>query len=215
MKLEPDDGAPGLRARKKQLTRDALIQSAIELFDTQGYEKTTVDEIVSTVNVSARTFFRYFAGKEDVALALVTEIDERVLVALSERPAQEPPLEALRGAVRETWTQVREQTERVSGVNTLARILHLVETAPGLSAAHTRRAMVFEERLAREIARREAVEFPTDPRPKLVVAVFSSVTRVASQCWGLEEEADLDTIARTIEEHFDLLLPTLQGPWPG
>lgn len=213
MKLQTDDGAPGLRARKKQLTRDALIRSAIQLFHTQGYESTTVDEIVATVNVSARTFFRYFAGKEDVALALVTEIDERVVVALSERPPDESPLESLRGAVRETWAQVREQTERVSGVTALARILRLVETAPSLAAAHARRAMAFEERLAREIARREKVDFATDPRPKLVVAIFSAVTRVASQCWGLEEDADLDAIARTIEEHFDLL-PTLQGCWP-
>ncbi|MGO4755658.1 TetR/AcrR family transcriptional regulator, partial [Streptomyces sp. 2MCAF27] len=116
MKLGAEAGEPGLRERKKQLTRDALIRSAISLFTEQGYEKTTVDEIVTAVNVSPRTFFRYFAGKEDVALAPVTEIDERVLELLAQRPPSEGPLEALRGSVRETWADVREQTERISGV---------------------------------------------------------------------------------------------------
>ncbi|MEU1050904.1 TetR family transcriptional regulator [Streptomyces sp. NPDC005897] len=216
MRLEADAGEPGLRARKKQLTRDALIRSAIGLFTEQGYERTTVDEIVAAVNVSQRTFFRYFNGKEDVALAPVTEIDERVLELLSERPASEPPLEALRRSVRETWAGVREQTERISGVTALARILRIVETAPGLSAAHAQRTMAFEERLGREIARRENLDYDSDPRPKLVVAIFTAVTRVASRCWGLDEDADLDAVAKTIEEHFDLLLPTLEGPWsPG
>ncbi|MDW6056960.1 TetR family transcriptional regulator [Streptomyces sp. FXJ1.4098] len=213
MKLGAEAGEPGLRERKKQLTRDALIRSAISLFTEQGYEKTTVDEIVTAVNVSPRTFFRYFVGKEDVALAPVTEIDERVLELLAQRPPSEGPLEALRGSVRETWADVREQTERISGVTALARILRIIETAPGLSAAHAQRTMAFEERLGREIARREGVDYDTDPRPKLVVAIFTAVTRVASRCWGLDEDADLDAVAQTIEEHFDLLLPTLEGPW--
>lgn len=213
MKLGAEAGEPGLRERKKQLTRDSLIRSAISLFTEQGYEKTTVDEIVTAVNVSPRTFFRYFAGKEDVALAPVTEIDERVLELLAQRPPSEGPLDALRGSVRETWADVKEQTERISGVTALARILRIIETAPGLSAAHAQRTMAFEERLGREIARREGVDYDTDPRPKLVVAVFTAVTRVASRCWGLDEDADLDAVAQTIEDHFDLLLPTLEGPW--
>ncbi|MFD8380818.1 TetR family transcriptional regulator [Streptomyces sp. NPDC059679] len=213
MKLGAEAGEPGLRERKKQLTRDSLIRSAISLFTEQGYEKTTVDEIVTAVNVSPRTFFRYFAGKEDVALAPVTEIDERVLELLAQRPPSEGPLDALRGSVRETWADVKEQTERISGVTALARILRIIETAPGLSAAHAQRTMAFEERLGREIARREGVDYDTDPRPKLVVAVFTAVTRVASRCWGLDEDADLDAVAQTIEDHFDLLLPTLEGRW--
>jgi len=47
---------PGLRERKKQRTRDALLRAALELFTTQGYERTTVDEITEAVDVSQRTF---------------------------------------------------------------------------------------------------------------------------------------------------------------
>ena len=59
-----------LHERKKQRTRDALVRAAVELFTTRGYEATTVDDIAEAVEVSQRTFFRYFAGKEEAALAL-------------------------------------------------------------------------------------------------------------------------------------------------
>ena len=74
-----------LRERKKQRTREALLRVAIELFTTRGYEGTTVDDIADAVGVSQRTFFRYFAGKEDAALALDEMTVARFVDAVSGR----------------------------------------------------------------------------------------------------------------------------------
>jgi AcrR family transcriptional regulator len=57
----------GLREQKKARARDALATAALELFNEQGFEKTTVDAIAERAGVSRRSFFRYFPTKESSA----------------------------------------------------------------------------------------------------------------------------------------------------
>jgi AcrR family transcriptional regulator len=82
-----------LRERKRARTRQALIDAAAELFERRGYDRTTIADIAAAADISTRTFFAYFAAKEDV---LFPDADARVRVALKaiderrpdERPAQ-------------------------------------------------------------------------------------------------------------------------------
>src|SRR5918999_907702 len=66
---------PGLRERKKLEAREAFLQAARTLFQRQGFEATTVRQIATEAQMSTRTFFRYFGGKDDIIYA---EAEQRI-----------------------------------------------------------------------------------------------------------------------------------------
>ena len=90
--------SPGLRERKKAKTRAAIQAAALHLFERQGYQATTVDQIAEMAEVSQSTFFRYFPSKEDVVL--LDRYDPLLLAALLAQPAELSPIAALRRTLR-------------------------------------------------------------------------------------------------------------------
>ncbi|MGW2020132.1 TetR family transcriptional regulator [Streptomyces sp. NPDC001927] len=203
----------GLRERKKQRTRNALLRVALELFTTQGYEQTTVDEIADAVEVSQRTFFRYFASKEEVAFAVQQTVEERFVQALAERPPEEGPLDALRNAVLSAWDSIGEAIMEVVPVELYLRTFQMIESTPSLLATHLRRSMEMEEAVARLVAAREGVDVDEDPRPRIVVAAFSGVMRVTGQLWGRGTDLSLEGIRALTEDYMDHLGPALARDW--
>ena len=89
------EGTTSLRERKKLATWRAIQSAARQLFDEQGYEATTVEQIVAAANVSRATFFNYFAGKDATLLALDPEERRQWQVLMNERPRDEPLWESL------------------------------------------------------------------------------------------------------------------------
>ncbi|MCT9082767.1 TetR/AcrR family transcriptional regulator [Streptomyces fulvoviolaceus] len=202
-----------LRERKKQRTREALLRAALELFTTRGYEGTTVDDIAETVDVSQRTFFRYFAGKEEAALAVQEMTVNRFVESVRERPPHEAPLEALRQAVLDGWDTLNEVVESVVPVELYLRMFRVIESTPVLLAAHLRRSEEVEEVLARVLAEREGVDMDTDPRPRLTVAVFGGVMRVTERQWTTGEDFSLRAMRDLTVSHLEQLGPALTGSW--
>ncbi|MFI1096900.1 TetR/AcrR family transcriptional regulator [Streptomyces sp. NPDC020917] len=92
-------GGSGLRERKKAQTRRELRDGAARLFADQGFAGTTVADIAAAANVSERTFFRYFDGKEALLLPDAAEMCARIEDELAARPAQEGPVEAVCAAL--------------------------------------------------------------------------------------------------------------------
>ena len=108
---------PGLRERKKARTRAAIQSHALRLFTEQGYDATTIDQVIDAAEVSASTFFRYFPTKESVVL--FDDFDPQIVAAFLAQPADVPPVAAMRVALREafrglTAEQVEEQRERLA-----------------------------------------------------------------------------------------------------
>lgn len=100
---DPSDTVrPSLRERKKAKTRAAIQRSALRLFQEQGYEATTVEQIAEAAEVSPSTFFRYFPTKEDVAL--YDDLDPMLIAAFEAQPADLSPIQALRMAMRTVFS---------------------------------------------------------------------------------------------------------------
>ncbi|MBL1104734.1 TetR family transcriptional regulator [Streptomyces sp. 5-8] len=202
-----------LRERKKRRTREALLRAALELFTTQGYEQTTIDEIVEAVDVSQRTFFRYFAGKEDVAFTVQEMTEAAFVAAVRARPPHEAPMKALRQAFLEGWDAICETVESVVPVELHLRMYRTIESTPALLAAHLRRSAATEETLARVLAEREGVDVDTDPRPRLAVAVFGGVIRVTERHWCTNEDFGPESIRMLTATYLDQVGSALTGNW--
>ena len=97
----PAEADLGRRERKKLETRRALFRAAVELFSERGVDATTVEDIADAVDVSARTFHRYFASKEDVLFFDAAERRARFAAFLDGRPDGEPLLDSLRAAAHD------------------------------------------------------------------------------------------------------------------
>ncbi|CAM5745605.1 putative HTH-type transcriptional regulator TcmR [Streptomyces afghaniensis 772] len=202
-----------LRERKKRRTRDALLRAALELFATRGYEETTVDDIAAAVDVSQRTFFRYFAGKEETAFYVPRLAETQVVEAVRARPPGEAPLEALRRAVLESWDRINETIEEIVPVELHMRVYRVIESTPALLAAHLRRAAELEEELARIIAEREGLDVDADPRPRIVVALFGGVIRVTERLWSAGDDLTLEGMRQLTATYLDQVGPALAGNW--
>ncbi|WP_026415212.1 TetR family transcriptional regulator [Actinomadura oligospora] len=174
---------PGRRERKKQATREALLDAAFRLFGEKGYEATTVEEIADAVDVSARTFFRYFASKEDVALTSQEEQFYAVLDAFAQRPPEESVLTAMRIA----GTLLVEALEAEGGADRpMSRfdcLMRLTEESPGLRAGSMERTRRKNDEMTRVIAARMGADPETDLRPRMFAAMVSTAFMVSADVY--------------------------------
>ncbi|MEA5362312.1 TetR family transcriptional regulator [Amycolatopsis sp., V23-08] len=200
---------PGLRERKKQQTRDALVDTAYELFRERGYDSTTVDEIAAAVNISPRTFFRYFTSKEDVALAPLDQQLTEVMTALAARPAAEPLVTAIRNASAEVL-RAYETGEEPSKRNRHRSMEDLLAATPALMAACLGRSTSRLDELAGLLARRLGVDPRLDPRPHLVASISLCAVRTTVGAWReIHPETPASDLVR---QAFDLLATGLNHP---
>ncbi|MDQ8043824.1 MAG: TetR family transcriptional regulator, partial [Solirubrobacteraceae bacterium] len=152
MKAQLADGdtgaeeALGLRERKKQQTREAIIRVALELFDRQGFAATTIPEIADAADVSPRTVSSYFPAKEDLVFPDSHATFERLAARFDARTAGETTAEALRAWITAESARWREQEER----SALQR--RVIAADPGLQAYSKRFIADGETLVAKAIA---------------------------------------------------------------
>ncbi len=157
----PTDVRPGLRERKKQKTRETIINVALELFAHKGYEQTTIAEIADAAEVAPRTIFAYFPSKEDILFYDSAEVQERLAHALRERPEGTTALDALREFIFASLTPD----------STKALRKRIVASDDALQRNERARYAPLEQLMAEAIAE-DLHAGPTDIRPQIVAAAI-------------------------------------------
>ena len=140
----------GLRERKRQQTRQALISAAMRLFADKGYDQTTVAEIAAAADVSTKTFFNHFASKDEVLFPhLSGRIDAAVAIIEQRAPGENVADVLVRALEHMLASAVRD--ELAAGL--AATRLPWVLSVPAVQAATLRRYFLAETRLAQALHR--------------------------------------------------------------
>jgi AcrR family transcriptional regulator len=159
--------AEGLRSRKKARTRRAIEDAAFALFAEQGYDATTIEQIVEGAEVSETTFFRYFPSKADLILEDHGSRLPALLQALVERPSTENDLVAVRVALQQAWVAAIDPART-------ARTAQAIASSNVLRGMTYNRGLGWYADISAALARRRGLDMP-DQQCSLVAWMALSV----------------------------------------
>ena len=87
-------------SKTREVRRQEMIETAYALFQQNGYEQTTVHDIVQTQGVAQGLFYYYFKSKEDVLFAALEQMGEQLLQRIAQVIAAQEilPIQRMREA---------------------------------------------------------------------------------------------------------------------
>ncbi|NUW41546.1 TetR/AcrR family transcriptional regulator [Nonomuraea rhodomycinica] len=200
----------GLRERKKEKTRLAILDAALDLFLEQGYDSTTVEQIAGSVDISPRTFFRYFTSKDSLVLWFHDHGEEIITETLRSRPPGEPPFTSMVHGLRAVLSDMQDSTPQ--DAERFLKLRRLLDDHPHLVGLSVARGAETERRLAAAVAERRGVDPADDRMSHLVVAIAMSALRVGFEC-PKRERPDLGEVLGQMEETIVLVEGMLRPGW--
>jgi AcrR family transcriptional regulator len=181
-----------LTERRKAETRMEIARAAAGLFVRRGLRATRAEDIAQTAGIAPRTFYRYFATKEEAVAPLYAAGAQRWVEAVRAAPAAVGVAQALEDGVRHTLTP---------GVGVSASSWEWVRTLLRLAAANPSLRRVWAEvcqdsermlgealaeRVTRAgaVARGEGDNVAATPELRFAAAVASAAVRTALEGWA-------------------------------
>ncbi len=214
---------PTRRDRRRAAVSRDISDAALTLFESRGSGGTTVDEISEMAGISERTFFRYFARKEDAAVWSQFWNEDRALsivtAVLEAIHDGTPPVVAL----HESWASVcadldADDTER----HRILRQARLLRVDEGLATAGRVRSTRLLETAIQELT--DALGSPPDSvLPRTMVKLAWTVSQITFDEWARLNDGDhtvtfTEVSQRVIEEVQavgDALTPIVRTPTSG
>lgn len=205
--VDPDADSAGLRERKKDATRRALAERALELAVERGYHGFTIADLVAAVGVSRRTFSNYFTGKADCISAVTDGWLDDVLDAIREADGDASLFDVMRTGL---MAVAHQGTERWGALESL------IDAEPELAARALARDEDVAELVCTEVAARTGRD-TNDIRVRLLASYAVTAGREVMSRWTSSDSSrSNEELARLLEAAFSILDPTalLLAPAP-
>ena len=165
-------------------TRERLIVAAFDLFASQGYDATTVDQIAAHAGVGRTTFFRNFASKEDVLFPhhdeVLREVDARLATATPTTRSS-----ALREGARIVLDHYIDEGDAAR------RRYRLTSTVPAVREREMAAVHRYQRLFARHLGRWLAAEEDGPLRAELTAAAIITAHNHVLRNWLRDDRADL------------------------
>ncbi|MFJ2818670.1 MULTISPECIES: TetR/AcrR family transcriptional regulator [unclassified Streptomyces] len=164
-----------------------IAQAAASLFVRQGLRATRAEDIARAAGIAPRTFYRYFATKEEAVAPLYAEGAQRWREAVRTAPAGMTVPQALEHAVRYTLTPGAGVTAASWQLG--RALLQLTDSSPALARVWAEVCLESEDRLAEVLRERwgNGEEGTGDGELRFAAAVAGAVVRVAVESWAADE----------------------------
>jgi AcrR family transcriptional regulator len=196
----------GLRERKKQRTRQTIVDVGTRLFAEQGYQQTTLAQIAEGADVSTSTFFNYFATKVDIVFCLLDVVTDSARVRIAGRPEGEPAAEAIAAWLREELPTVEQPYAEA-----IRRLPAIIASAPELRAEERLRYALLEDVLAAGFAR-DLGESADGIRSRVLAAVALRGMLEAWSAWFEQHATDADFhLSEALEAKTEHVVRLLEG----
>jgi AcrR family transcriptional regulator len=174
-----------LQERKQEFARNAIWDSAIDLFFEKGFDETTVDEIAARAGTSRRSFFRHFESKSDLMAQPIVEWGSSLVSAIESCP---PSL-----SVGELFCEVVFKVAQKSASNPRSgKLMQIAGKYPSAREAQLSRVAAVQDRVTQAFSRRCKDGVTAHLLAGLVFAVLGTT----HQFWFEKGEKDISATAQ-------------------
>lgn len=169
---------PTLWERSRQIAVREILDTAIRLFEEQGYDNTTVAQIAREAGISQRSLFRYFGTKEDLVCGDQDALGELLRQTVDDQPVDVSAWDALRVGFLAIMTDNHTPDQ-------VLRLSTLIFDTPSLHAGYVTKRLRWQANLVPVIERRLgiAVGSDQDPRARAIIATVFACVDAASVAW--------------------------------
>jgi TetR/AcrR family transcriptional repressor of nem operon len=196
---------------RKTTTRERLITTAAELFWRQGYAQTGVNEIIQQAGATSGSFYHFFPAKEDLLLAVVDHMSERLQTEVFEGSDDDDPIDRL-FSILSAYRRHLASNDFVFG-SPLANLA--AEVSENHPQARTRLTEVVEGWVSQieDLLAEAAHRLPADTdRGTLARFVVSAMEGAVLQARVSRSAVPFDASVAQLRTHFDLLQDHIELP---